>query len=135
MGFMSPPLRKPRPLFFHIFSLESRAKSAYTVCDFETAGPIRHFLTKKEVHIIMVHTEFIALRLHGGAALSAGAARLLVNYALRRRGREGWPLASVEVFPGAGGGSGETLLLARPVRFEVRLADYVLPLLGKYFTD
>ena len=84
----------------------------------------------------MVHTEFIALRLHGGAMLSAGAARLLVNYALRRRGREGWALASVEAFPsGSGGNGGETLLLARPVRFEVKLADYVLPLLGKYFTD
>ena len=81
----------------------------------------------------MVHTEFIALRLHGGATLSGDAARLLVNYALRRRGREGWTLASVDAFPG--GGSGETLLLARPVRFEVRLADYVLPFLRDYFTD
>ena len=80
----------------------------------------------------MVHTEFIALRLHGGAALSGGAARLLVDYALRRRGREGWAFASVEAFAGNGG---ETLLLARPVRVEVRLADYVLPLLRKYFTD
>ena len=79
----------------------------------------------------MVHTEFIALRLHGGAALSGGAARLLVDYALRRRGREGWALTSVEAFATGG----ETLLLARPVRFEVRLADYVLPLLGKYFTE
>lgn len=75
--------------------------------------------------------EFIALRLYGGAALSGGAARLLVNYALRRRGREGWALASFEAFAG----DGETLLLARPVRVEVRLADYVLPLLRKYFTD
>lgn len=81
----------------------------------------------------MVHTEFIALRLRGGAALSDGAARLLVNYALRRRGREGWALASVEAF--SSGAGGETLLLARPVRFEVSLADYVLPLLRKYFTD
>lgn len=80
----------------------------------------------------MVHTEFIALRLHGGAALSGSAARLLVDYALHRRGREGWALASVEAFAG---GSGETLLLARPVRFEVRFADYVLPLLDKYFTE
>lgn len=82
----------------------------------------------------MVHTEFVALRLHGGAGLSGGAARLLVDYALRRRGREGWALASVEVFSGGGSG-GETLLLARPVRVEVRLADYVLPLLRDYFTD
>ena len=77
--------------------------------------------------------EFIALRLHGGAALSGGAARLLVDYALRRRGRKGWALASVEVF--AGGAGGETLLIARPVRVEVRLADYVLPLLRKYYSD
>lgn len=83
----------------------------------------------------MVHTEFIALRLHGGAGLSGGAARLLVDYALRRRGREGWALASVEVFAGNSGGGGETLLIARPVRVEVRLADYVLPLLRNYFTD
>ena len=83
----------------------------------------------------MVHTEFIALRLHGGAALSSSAARLLIDYALHRRGREGWALASVEAFTTTGGGSGETLLLARPVRFEVNLADYVLPFLDKYFTD
>ena len=77
--------------------------------------------------------EYVTLRLHNGVTLSSGAARTLVSYALRRSGRAVWNVTSIELF---GGGSGETLLIARPSEgVEVHLADYALPLLRKYFSD
>ena len=54
--------------------------------------------------------EYVTVRLHNGAALSGGAARLLVGYALRRRGRDCWSAVSAELFRGRR----ETLLIARP---------------------
>ena len=75
--------------------------------------------------------EYITLRLPGGMALGSGAARTLVAYALRRSGRQCWPFMSIEAFS-----SGETLMIARPSDgVEVRLADYVFPLLRKKFTE
>lgn len=78
--------------------------------------------------------EYIALHLPAGAALSCGAARALVAYALRRRGRNCWSVISVDHF--RGGGRGESLLLARPsVGIEVQFADYIFPVMRKYFTE
>ena len=75
--------------------------------------------------------EYITLRLPRGVALGSGAARTLVSYALRRSGRRCWPFITVEAFRG-----GETLMIARPSGgIEVRLADYVFPLLRKKFTE
>ena len=76
---------------------------------------------------------FVTMRLHNGVTLSSGAARVLVSYALRRGGRSGWLITSIEQF--GGGGSGETLLIARPsAGVEVHFADYALPVLRKFFT-
>ena len=76
--------------------------------------------------------EYVTVRLHNGAALSGGAARLLVDYALRRRGRDCWSAVSAELFRGRR----ETLLIARPFAgVEVRLADYTLPFLRSYYAE
>ena len=78
--------------------------------------------------------EYVTLRLHNGVTVSSGAARTLVSYALRRSGRAAWNVTSIELF--GGGGSGETLLIARPsAGVEVHFADYALPLLRKYVSD
>lgn len=75
--------------------------------------------------------EYITLTLRPGAALSPGAARTLVGYALRRRGRACWSAICAEAFCGSG-----TLIIARPSPgVEVQLADYVSPFLRKYFTN
>ena len=74
---------------------------------------------------------YISIRLHSGVTLSGGAAKTLIGYALRRRGRSCWEEIAVDVFSGAG----ETLLLARPgCTLEVRVADYALPVLLKYLS-
>ena len=79
--------------------------------------------------------EYVAIRLsnvHNAPSLSAGAARTLVGYALRRRGRESWSVICAEVFCGRGR---ETLVLARPsAGVEARFADYLYPMMRKYFT-
>lgn len=76
--------------------------------------------------------EYITVYLRRCAALSPRAARTLVGYALRRRGRAGWTTLSLEAFSGGG----ETLLIARPsAGVEVQLADYVFPAMRKYFTE
>ena len=76
--------------------------------------------------------EYVTVRLHNGAALSGGAARLLVGYALRRRGRDCWSAVSAELFRGRR----ETLLIARPTAaVAVHIADYALPALCKYLPD
>ena len=72
---------------------------------------------------------FIAMRLHHGAALTDGAARLLVRYVLRRKGQQSWGKLGLDIFSAGG----ETLLIARPSpAIEVHIADYALPALHKY---
>ncbi len=75
---------------------------------------------------------YITMRLHNGVTISGGAVKTLISYALRRRGQPCWREIGVDVFSGAG----ETLVIARPEeRVEIRLADYALPFLYKFFTD
>ena len=72
--------------------------------------------------------EYVAVQLHRGTTLSAGAARTLVSYARRRRGRPCWEEMAVDLFSGA---DGESLLLARPPIRVAVLADYALPALQR----
>ena len=75
---------------------------------------------------------FITIRLHSGVTLSGGAAKTLIGYALRRRGLKCWEEICVDMFTGAG----ETLVIARPeYTLEIRIADYALPVLSKFFTN
>ncbi len=73
---------------------------------------------------------YIMIRLPAGTGLTAGGALLLTRYELRRRGRAAWACAEAEAFCGRSG----TLLLVRPAP-SVRIADYALPFIHKYFTD
>ena len=76
--------------------------------------------------------EFFVIRPYRGAALSAGAARMLVDYAQHVRGTQHWGAIGIDAFSGGG----ESLLLARPATvLRLSLADYALPVLRKYFTD
>ena len=79
-----------------------------------------------------IHTmNYIVIRTYRGATLAAGAARTLVSYALRLSGRRRWDAIGVDVFTAGG----RSLLIARPApEPAVRIADYALPLLMKYFT-
>ena len=75
---------------------------------------------------------YITIRLHNGATLSGGAAKLLIGYVLRRRGRPCWEEIGVDLFTGGG----ETMAIARPrYTVSVRLADYALPILYQFFQE
>ena len=72
---------------------------------------------------------FIVIRPYRGATLTAGAARTLVSFALRRSGRGHWEAMGVDAFSAGG----QSLLIARPAPMPiVRIADYALPLLMKF---
>lgn len=74
---------------------------------------------------------YISILLPRGVSITPGAVRVLLGCAVRRSsGGERWGGAVCDVFPGRRG----TLILARPA-VSVRIADYAVPILNKYFTD
>lgn len=73
---------------------------------------------------------YITITLPPRAALTASGASLLACYARRRRGKQPWASMAAEEYAGRGG----TLLLVRPApAYSVRIADWALPFLRKYF--
>ena len=76
--------------------------------------------------------DYFVIRPYRGALLSPGAARTLIGFALRLRGTERWEAIGIDAFSGGG----ENLLIARPAPVvRVRVAEYALPALRKYFTE
>ena len=78
------------------------------------------------------HCRCVTIALPSGIAISCGGIRFLIRWVQHRSGCKPWDGIYAEAFRGQCG----SLILARPAVYQrAEIADYVFPLIHKYFTD